>query len=188
MNLPIRHNPQIRGVNQEMTYRELIPVGSPGRRLRKSAVAAVLFAITYTAWRLVRDPAWDGWWDAFNWPQLFLYAPVLFFFCATFWQLVCFVAEYLYQRGKVKTGNLSSETSLGEQRTLRFWLRDSLRICSLYVATCVIGDIPMAVNYFAAIRGWHLHWWWSSTVAVCLVVTLEAWRAFDRVNYFKSPS
>ena len=188
MTALIRHNTQIRGVNREMTYRELVPVGSLGRRLRKSAVAGVLFATTYTAWELVRNPAWDGWWDAFNWPQLFLYAPVLFFFGATLWQLVCFVAEYLCQREKVKAGNFSSETLLERQRTLRFWIRDSLRICSLYVATGIIGDIPMAVNYFAVVRGWHLHWWWSSTVAVCLVVTLVAWWTFDRVKYFKSPS
>jgi hypothetical protein len=164
-----------------MTYRELIPVGPLGRRLRKAFVAGALYATTYTAWRLLRNPAWDGWWDAFNWPQLFLYAPILFFFGVALWQLVCFVAEYLYQQRKAKAGNLSSEPWLEEQRTLRFWLRDSLHICSLYVTTCVIGDIPMAVNYFAVVRGWPLHWWWSSAVSVCLLVTVAAWWTLDRV-------
>jgi hypothetical protein len=163
-----------------MTYRELVPVGPLGRRLRKALVAGALLATTCAASRLVRDPAWDGWWDAFNWSQLLLCAPALFFFGVALWQLVCLVIEYLCQQGKGKTGNLSSEPSLEEQRTLRFCLRESLRICSFYVTTCVIGDIPMAVNYFAVVRGWPLHWWWSSAVAVCLFVMAAVRWALDR--------
>jgi hypothetical protein len=164
-----------------MTYRELLPVGRSGGRLRKAFVAGALLAITYAAWHLVRDPAWDGWWDAFNWAQLFLYAPVLFFFGAATWQLLCLVAENLYQQRKSKVGNLSAGAAREEQRTLRFWLRDSLRICLLYFTACVIGDIPMAVNYIAAVRGWHLHWWWSNVVAVCLLVMVAVWWTLDRI-------
>jgi hypothetical protein len=164
-----------------MTCREFVPVGPLGRRLRKAFVAGVLLATANSAWHFVRNPAWDGWWDAYNWPQLFLYAPVLFFFGVALWQLVCFVAEYLYQQRKKNAGSLGRAPSLAEQRTMRFWLRDSLRICSLYVTTCLIGDIPMAVNYVAAIRGWPLHWWWSSAVTTCLFVMVAAWWTLDRV-------
>jgi hypothetical protein len=103
-----------------MTYRELLPIGRSGKRFRKAFVAGALLAITYAAWHLVRDPRWDGWWDAFNWAQLFLYAPVLFFFGAAMWQFLCFVAEYSYQRRKNKAGTLSVEPAWEEQRTLRF--------------------------------------------------------------------
>jgi len=168
-----------------MTYRELVPVGRTGRRLRKAFVAGTLLAITYAAWELVRNPTWDGWWDAYNWAQLFLYAPVLFFFGVALWQLVCFVAEYLYKQGKDKAGNLSAEPSREEQRTVRFWIRDSSRVCFLYLTTCVIGDMPMAVNYFAAVRGWPLHWWWSNVVAVCLLVMVVAWWILDRIYDYR---
>ena len=94
---------------------------------------------------------------------------------------VRFVAEYLYQQGKDKAGSLSSEPSPEGQRTVRFWIRDSLRVCFLYVTTCVVGDMPMAVNYFAAVRGWPLHWWWSNVVAVCLLVMVAAWWTLDRI-------
>jgi hypothetical protein len=65
-----------------MTCRQLVSVGGLGQRMRKTLVAGGLLTCTYAAWRLVRDPAWDGWLDALNWPQLFLYAPLLFFFGA----------------------------------------------------------------------------------------------------------
>jgi len=181
LTAPVRHKTHVGGVNQEMTYRELLPDGRSGRRLRKALVAGALLAITYAAWHLVRDPAWEGWWDAYNWPQLFLYAPVLFFFGAAMWQLLCLVAEYLYQQRKNKAGNLSAEPEWEEQGTLRFWLRDSSRICLLYLTTCVIGDIPMAVNYIAAVRERHLHWWWSNVVAVCLLVMVAVWWTLDRI-------
>jgi hypothetical protein len=168
-----------------MTYRELLPIGRSGKRLRKAFVAGALLAITYAAWHLVRDPRWDGWWDAFNWAQLFLYAPVLFFFGAATWQFLCFVAEYSCQRRKNKAGTLSVQPAWEEQRTLRFWLRDSLRIFLLYLTTCVTGDIPMAVNYLAMVRGWHLHWWWSNSVAVCLLVMLAVWWALDRIYDYR---
>ena len=168
----------LRGVNQQMNYLEFVPVGSLGKRVRKAFVAGVLLATTSAAWQLIRDPAWDGWWDAFNWPQLFLYAPVLFFSGIVLWQLACFVAEYLYRRGK---DNVVSESSQEEQKTLGFWFRDSSRICLLFVSTCVIGDIPMAANYLAVVRGWRWHWWWSNVVGVCLIVMLATWWVLSRI-------
>ena len=56
-----------------------------GLRVRKLFVASVLLTCTWVAWRLVHDPFWDSWWDAYNWPQLFLYSPYLFFFGAVVW-------------------------------------------------------------------------------------------------------
>ncbi len=94
---------------------------------------------------------------------------------------VCFVAEYLSQQRKNKAGNPATGFSWEPQRTLRFWLRDSLRVCLLYLTTCVIGDIPMAVNYFAAVRGWPLHWWWSNAVVICLLVMVAACWTLDRI-------
>src|SRR5277367_4990181 len=140
-----------------MTFRELVPVGALGQRIRNALVAGALLACVSSASQLVRNPAWDGWWDAYNWPQLFLYGPVLFFFCAAVWQLICVVAEWLYRKAKGNTEILELKTFQDTQRTLKFWLRDSWRVCVLYITTSVIGDSPMAVNYVAAIRGWPMH-------------------------------
>jgi hypothetical protein len=140
-----------------MTLKQLIPVGRLGERIRKWFVAGVLLACTDTASQLVRDRAWDGWWDAFNWPQLFLYAPLLFFSGATLWQLICVIVEWIYERAKRKPEHVEPKESQDIERAVKFWLQDSLRICALYVATCLIGDIPMAVKYLVAARGlvWH---------------------------------
>src|SRR5208282_2112726 len=121
-----------------MTARELVPVGVLGQRIRKVFVAGGLFACTWAAQLLVRDPSWDGWWDAYNWPQLFLYAPVLFLLGAAVWQSICIIAEWLYRRAKRRTKNVEPEALQNTQTTLKFWLRDSLRICMLYITTCVI--------------------------------------------------
>jgi hypothetical protein len=162
-----------------MTCRELVPVGPLGQRLRKAFVALALLACTWVLWLLVRDPTWDGWWDAFNWPQLFLYAPILFFLGAAVWQSVCFIAEWF--KAKRKTTNLESEVMQGAQSTLKFWLRDSLRVCVLYMTTCVIGDIPMTLNYVAEVRGWPLHLWWSSAVNSCLLLMVAVWWILERI-------
>jgi hypothetical protein len=156
-----------------MTYQGFVPVGALGERIRKAFVAGVLLACAWSAWLLVRNPAFDGWWDAFNWPQLFLYAPILFFLCSAVWQVICFVAEWFYSKAKRKTENPKPEALQDNQRTLNFWLRDSLRICVLYITTCAVGDIPMAVNYVANVRRWPLHLWWSSAVNSCLLLMIR---------------
>lgn len=165
-----------------MTCRELVPVGTLGQRIRKAFVAGALLTCAYTTWQLVRDPAWDGWWDAFNWPQLFLYAPILFLAGAAVWQLVCIVAEWFYRNAKRKPQSLEPESLKDTQRTLRFWLQDSLRVCVLYITACAIGDIPMAVNYLAALRERPLHLWWSSAVSSCLLLTTAVWWILERVH------
>lgn len=165
-----------------MTWRELIPIGRLGRRARKACVAVGLLVCTDTASRLVRNPAFDGWWDAFNWPQLFLYAPVLFFSGAAAWQLICFIAEWFNRKVGGQTDPLEPETVQNAQRTLRFWLRNSLRVSVDYITACVIGDTPMAVNYLAAVRGWPLHWWWSSAVGTCLLLTIAVWWILERIH------
>jgi hypothetical protein len=165
-----------------MAHRELVPVSPLGRRLRKALVAGSLLATAPAASQLVRSPAWDGWCDVFTWPQLFLCAPVLFFFGAAMWQSAFFVAGYFCQQDKRALRTLGSEPSPRSERTLGFWLRDSLRIGLLYVAACVIGDIPLAVKYLAAIRGWPLHWWWSSAVWACLVLTVAVSWTLDQIH------
>lgn len=164
-----------------MTRRELVPTGPLGQRLRKVVVAGVLLTCTYTAWSLVREPRWDGWWDAFSWPQLFLYAPVLFLFGVMVWQFTCFLVEWFNRKSNRKIKILEPEAMRDNQRTPKFWLRDSLRICLLYITTCVIGDIPMLVNYLAAVRGWPLHWWWSSVVDSCLLCMVVVWWILARI-------
>src|SRR5579864_5661425 len=111
-----------------MTFRELVPVGALGERIRKAFIAGSLFACTWAAWLLVRDPVWDGWWDAYNWPQLFLYAPTLFFLGAATWQLFCIIAEWFYRKLRQKTRNLEPQSLQNTLRTLNFWLWDSLRV------------------------------------------------------------
>jgi len=165
-----------------VTCRELVPVGSLGQRIRKAFVAGGLLTCADTAWHLVRDPEWDGWSDAFNWPQLFLYAPILFFFGATVWQLICVVSEWFYRKTMRKIQNVDPEALQDAQRTLNFWLRDSLRVSLLYITTCVIGDTPMALNYLATVRGWPLHWWWSGAVSVCLLLMIGEWWILERIR------
>lgn len=165
-----------------MVFRELVPVGRLGQRSRKTFAAVGLLTCTWVAWRLVRDPRGDGWWDAFNWPQLFLYAPILFFFGAAVWQSICIITESFRRKAKRKTENLEPELLQDDQRTLKFWLRDSLRVCALYITACVIGDIPMGVNYFAEIRGWPLHLPWSIAVNLCLVLMITLWWILERIQ------
>ena len=164
-----------------MAFRELVPIGALGQRIRKAFIAGVLSAFAWTAWQLVRNPAWDGWWDAFNWPQLFLYAPILFLFCAAVWQLICFVAEWFYRKAKRKAKDLEPEALQDTQRTLKFWLRDSLRICVLYITTCLIGDVPVAVSYLAAVRGWPLHWWWLRALNTGVLFMIAPWWILERI-------
>jgi hypothetical protein len=91
-------------------------------------------------------------------------------------QSICFIAELLYRWAKRDDSYRELEELQHTQRTLKFWLRDSSRICVFYVAAGVIGDIPMGVSYLAAVRGWPLHWWWSSAVTSCLLLMLAlAW-------------
>jgi hypothetical protein len=165
-----------------MTCRKLAPVGRIGQRIRKASVAGGLFICTCAASLLVRDPAWDGYWDAFTWPQLFLQAPVLFFSCAAVWQSVCLIAEWLYSKAKRKAENPQPEGMEDPRRTLEFWLRDSLRVCALYLMTGVIGDIPMAVYYLAAVRGWHLHWSWWGAADSGLPLMIAAWWILERID------
>ena len=163
-----------------MTLKQLVRAGRFGQRIRKAFVAGVLLACTHAAWRMVRDPFFDGWWDAFNWPQLFLYAPVLFLCGASVWQLICLIAEWSYRAAKRKLETAESIESLDVQRGLTFWLQDSLRICALYVAACLIGDIPMAVKYLAGVRGLPIHWWWSSAVTTCALLMVVVWWILDQ--------
>jgi hypothetical protein len=163
-----------------MTFKQLVPVGRLGERVRKALIAGVSWACTDAAWYRLRDPAFDGWTDTFTWPQLFLFAPVLFFSGAAVWQLICLIAEWSYRAAKRELESAESKESHDIQRTLKFWLRDSVRICALYVATCLIGDIPMAVNYLAGVRGRPFHWWWSSAVGTCAVVMVVVWWILDR--------
>jgi hypothetical protein len=159
-----------------MAFQQLLPIGQLGQRIRKAFVVGGLLTCTYIAWRLVRDPAWDGWWDAFNWPQLFLYAPVLFFSFATILQLIGAISEWLLRKVN------RQPTDVPDIRTtLEFWLKDSLRICALYIATCLIGDIPMGVNYLATVRGWPFHWWWSSAVNACLILMVLVHWILNRI-------
>jgi len=171
-----------------MYLRKLVPVGVLGQRIRKAFVAGVLLECAWSAWQLVRNAAWDGWWDVFNWPQLFLYAPILFLFCSAVWQLVCFVAEWFYRKLKRKTENLKPEAFRDTQKTLNFWMRDLLRVCVLYITTCAIGDIPMAVSYVAAVRRWPLHWSWSSAVSSGLLLMIAAWWILERIHAWRSPN
>jgi hypothetical protein len=164
-----------------MIHREIIPVGRLGQRVRKAFVAGGLFACTGAALQLVRDPALDGWWDAFNWPQLFLYAPYLFFFGAVVWQLVCCIAEWFDRKTNRRPQDLELKASHDSQRTLKFWLRDSSRIFLLYVTTCLIGNIPTAANYLSEVRGWRLHLWWSNVVGLCLLLMIALWWILERV-------
>jgi len=153
-----------------MTLEQILPIGPLGQRIRKAFVAGGLLTCTSIASQLVRDPAWDGWWDAFNWPQLFLYAPVLFFFFATIAQLIGAISEGVRRKANRQCAYVEPTDVPDIRATLKFWLKDSLRICALYVATCLIGDIPMGVNYLATVRGWPFHWWWSSVVSACLIL------------------
>jgi hypothetical protein len=152
-----------------MVLQQPIPNGQLGQRIRKAFVAGGLFICTYAAWWLVRDPAWDGWWDAFTWPQLFLYAPSLFFLFATLAQLIGVIWEWLRRIVNRQATHLEPTYVPDIQATLGFWLKDSVRIGALYVATAFIGDIPMGVNYLAAVRRWPFHLWWSTAVSVCLI-------------------
>lgn len=163
-----------------MTLRDLVPVGALGERMRKAFVAAALLACTYIAWELVRDPAWEGWWDAYNWPQLFLGAPLLFFAGAAIWQSICAIVAWFHGKTHRTTESLETEASQDIQKTPKFWLRDSLRICVLYITTCVIGDTPMVVNYIAAVRGWSLHLWWSTAVNSCFLLMIAVWWVLQR--------
>jgi hypothetical protein len=167
-----------------MINREIVPVGAVGQRIRKAFVAASLLAGASIASQLVRDPAWDGWWDAYNWPQLFLNAPVLFFLGATAWQLICLIAELFRRKAKRKSKALEPGALQDTQRTLRFWLRDSLLVSVLYITTAVIGDIPMAVNYLAVARGWTWHLWWSNAVFSCLLLMIAICWLLGRIQRF----
>jgi hypothetical protein len=169
-----------------MTFRELVPVGVLGQRIRNGFVAGGLFACTWAAWLSVRNPVWDDAWDAYNSPQLFLSAPSLFFLGAAIWQLICLIAESFYGKIKRETKTSNREGWQDTQWTLKFWLRDSLRICVFYVTTGLIGDIPMAVNYLAEIRGWPLHLLWSNAVISCLLLMIAVWWVLERT--YKSHS
>lgn len=165
-----------------MTWRERIPVGQPGRRIRKAFVAAVLFVCAQTASRLLRNPVFDGWWDAFTWPQLFLDAPALFFLGATGWQLMCFVVEWVHIKAGRKPQTRADEALQDNQRTPRFWLRDVSQISVLYITAAAIGDIPMVVRYLAVARGWPIHLWWSTAVEICLPFTIAVWWLAERFS------
>lgn len=165
-----------------MNYRELVPVGTLGQRIRKLLVAGSFLAFVCILEQLVSDPAWAGWWDAYNWRQLFLGGPLLFFSGAVVWQLIFSIVELSHGKAR-STGSYDPETfPQNAQKTLKFWLRDSLRISLLCAATCAIGDIPMAVNYLADVLGHPLHWWWSSAVSCCLLVMISIWWVLERLQ------
>jgi hypothetical protein len=170
-----------------MTWRERISTGRLGRRIRNGFVAAVLFAICSAAWHMLRNPEWDGWLDVFTWSQLFLYAPTLFFAGATVWQFICLAIEWVCRKTKTQTQSAILALPSVDERTLSFWLRDSLRILLLYVAACTMGDIPMVVRYLSAVLKWPFHIWWSNAVNASLILTIILWilldhRWSDRIN------
>lgn len=111
-------------------------------------------------------------------------ARILFFSGATVWQLICFIAEWSYGKAKRKPGSSNSTSHRALRGLLRFWLRDSLHVSVLYITTAVIGDIPMAVNYVAAIRGWPWHSWWSNAVISSLLLMIAVWRILGRIQRF----
>jgi hypothetical protein len=105
-----------------MNRREAAPATRLGQRILKTLIAGLFFVCTWVAWHVLRNPAWDGWWDAFNWPQLFLYAPSLFFQGALAWNLFCVIAE-VYRKAKRKTKSFETEGSRNpHQATAKFWL------------------------------------------------------------------
>jgi hypothetical protein len=167
-----------------MNYRKLELGGRPGRRIREALVAGCFLVCTCAASRFLRDPTWDGWLDAYNWPQLFLMPPMFFFLGVTVWQSISFAAEWFYREAKRETENVGPEALRNDpQRTLRFWLRDSRSIGMVYITSCVIGDLPMAINYLAEVRGTPLHWWWSNAVATCLLLIIGAWWMVRRIQF-----
>lgn len=169
-----------------MDLHKLVPVGALGQRIRKAFVAGSLLAGAWWLWLMVRDPVWDGWWDAFNWPQLFLYAPILFLFLAAVWQLVCFVAEWLYRKARRESVRGELPTSLDIQRSWKFWRRECVRICVLFITTCAVGDIPMAVSYLSNVRRWRLQWGWHSALDACLPLMIAAWWILQRIESYSS--
>lgn len=104
----------------------------------------------------------------------------MFLLGAAVWQFACFVGGWFYRKLERKTEKLKPKPLQGTQRTPKFWLQDSLCVCALYIATCAIGEIPMAVNYFAAVRGW-LHWWWSNAVTSRLIPMIAVWWILERI-------
>lgn len=162
--------------------RGLMQLDPRGRRIRKALVAAVLLVGSSTASWLLRDPAWDDWWDGYNWGQLFLFAPVLFFSLAVGWQLLRFIVEWCYRKARPKAENPRSEAAGKPRRTLDFWLHDFSCVVALYLMTAAIGDIPMAVYYLSSVRQWHLHWSWWNVADFCVVLMIAASWILDRVE------
>ena len=163
-----------------MTFKQLVPVGRLGERVRKALIAGVSWACTDAAWYRLRDPAFDGWTDTIH---VAATIPVRSRFVFLWRRSVAanrLIAEWSYRAAKRELESAESKESHDIQRTLKFWLRDSVRICALYVATCLIGDIPMAVKYLAGVRGRPFHWWWSSAVGTCAVVMVVVWWILDR--------
>lgn len=150
-----------------------------GRRVRKGLVAAGLLAGIDLASFLVRDPRFDGWVDAYTWPQLFLSGPLLFSFCITAWQLICIAGYLLLSVFKRKP----PAGGVYDPKGAAFWIHDSSRILGLYAASCAIGDVPMLLSYAAAVRGWHFHWWWSDVAVTCLLLTAMTWWVLERSVY-----
>lgn len=154
-----------------------------GRRVRKGLIAVGLFAGLDLAYSVARDPRFDGWTDAYTWPQLFLSGPVLFCFCIMAWQMVCIAGGLLSSLFKRKPPALVAYRAQDRREDAAFWIHDSARILALYAAACVIGDLPMLWNYLAEIRQWRFHWWWSDVVVACLLVTTVAWWILERSAY-----
>jgi hypothetical protein len=157
-----------------------------GHGIRKALVAGLLWIAADTTFRWVRNPALDGWVDAYNWPQLFLFAPILFFLFAAVAESLLVVIECVRRA----VSRQSSRAASAEKSTVMSisWLRDSLRISGIYLLACLIGDIPMAVNYLASHRAWSFHWWWSNAVFACLALALLAYLALSRLFPFHNPS
>src|SRR5215831_5744460 len=168
-----------------MNYRKLVPVGRPGRRIREVLIAGCFLVFTGAASRSFRDPTWDGWLDAYTWPELFLMPPMFFFLGVAVWQSISLAAaEWFHRKAKRETENVGPEALRNDpQRTVKFWLRDSRNIGVVYITSCVIGDLPMAVNYLAEVRGMPLHWWWSNAVATCLLLIISAWGMVRRIQF-----
>jgi hypothetical protein len=163
-----------------MTWRERIPTGRLGRRIRNGFIATALFAICSAVWHVLRSPQWDDGWHFFTWRQLFLDAPTMFLVGATVWQFLCLTTEWLYLTTNKQALSKTLPPLGGDERALRFWLRDLLRISVIYVVVCILGDAPTLVRYVTVVNRWPLYFRGIDAVNASLVLTIVLWVLFDR--------
>jgi hypothetical protein len=158
-----------------MNWRNRIPTGRLGRRIRKTIIAATLwYFCNFAMWRL-RDPVWYGWTDSFTSGQLFFAAPSLFFVGAAIWQPTLIAREWFRRKAPTEPQPFLPTAGAEHQRTATFWVLDSLHILATYVTACLVGDLPMVVRSVSLGRGLPFHIWWSHAVDLCLLLTVATW-------------